>query len=346
MSASSMRAVSCVAPGALRVGSLPLPAPGPGEVRVRVRACGICGSDLSLLPMGYLGRQVVPGHEMAGEVDALGDGVALLAPGDAVAVEPLHSCGRCSLCREGRDAICPQVQVYGVHRNGGLAEHVVVPARRLFRLPPGLAPCVAALAEPMAVVVHGLRRAGLRAGQRLLVLGAGTLGLLGALAARELGAGSVWLTARYDHQAALGAALGAERVLREPEATPEALAALARERPFDAVLETIGGVADSVALALHALRAGGSVAVVGLHRSPVSVPPYLAFLKEATLAWSNCYQRAHRGADFDEAVRILGAHRESLSRVTTHQVGLEEAARGFELAGAKAGGVIKVTVLV
>lgn len=341
-----MRAIVCSAPGQLAISSLPLPEPRPGEVRVRIRACGICGSDLNLLPMGYLGRRVVPGHEMMGEVDALGPDVEGLEPGDPVAVEPLDSCGHCDRCREGRDAIRRETKLYGVHRQGGFAEYAALPARRLFRVPTGLAPQVAALAEPMAVVVHGLHRAGLRAGQRVLVLGAGTLGLLSVVAARGLGAAEAWITARYDHQAALAETLGASRVLREKKAGAEQLDALGREFPFDAVVETVGGGADTVRLAVHALRPGGVVSVVGLHRGPIQLDPLPLFMKEATLAWSNCYDHPHRDADFDRAIRLIDGNRDALLGLTTHQVRLEETARGFELAGSKKSGVVKVTVLI
>ena len=101
-----MRAVVCSGPGRLALEELPIPEPGPGEVRLRIHACGICGSDIHLLPGGYLGTAVVPGHEMMGQVDALGDGVTGISTGDLAAVEPLRSCGRCDLCVRGQNALC------------------------------------------------------------------------------------------------------------------------------------------------------------------------------------------------------------------------------------------------
>ena len=99
MPPATMRAAVCQGPGRIELEDLPIPEPTAGEVRVRVSACGICGSDLHLLPVGYLGKRVVPGHELAGRIDALGAGVAGLAPGDAVAIEPLRACGACPACR-------------------------------------------------------------------------------------------------------------------------------------------------------------------------------------------------------------------------------------------------------
>jgi threonine dehydrogenase-like Zn-dependent dehydrogenase len=257
-----MRAMVWGEGGALAPASVPKPAPGPGEVRVRVRACGICGSDLHLRSAGFVQRGVAPGHEFAGVVDAVGSGVLGLAPGTAVAVEPLRSCGRCDECRRGLEAICAEGQLLGVHASGGFAEYAVVAARRAFPVPAELDPRVAALAEPMAVVVRGHRRGGL-ARQRVLVLGAGTLGLLGTLAARALGAGEVHVSARHAAQAQLAKDFGAARVLDEAEAAPGELARAGRRPAFDLVLETVGG-ADTLNAATAAVRRGGTVAVLGM----------------------------------------------------------------------------------
>lgn len=344
-----MRVIVPEESGAIRCGELPVPEPSSGEVRLRVRACGLCGSDLHLHHLGLYTPGVVPGHEIAGVVDAVGPDVEEPAPGTSVAVEPLHGCGRCAWCREGRDPLCPEGAIYGVHRHGGFAEQVVVPARRCFALPPDLEPAVGALAEPLAVSLHGLRRAALEPGQRVLVLGAGSVGLLTLAAARWLGAGSVWISARHAHQAELARALGADRVLGEDEASPEALAALTPAEAPHAVVETVGGRADTAAAAVAALRPGGTVSVLGLFTGRVALPPASLFAKEATLAWSNCYVRppaaAGGRADFAEAVAMLDAERERLAPLCSHGVPLAEAERAWSLAADKAAGVIKVTVL-
>ena len=240
---------------------------------------------------------------------------------------------------------CRELQIHGIHRAGGLAEFVSVQASRAFRVPADLDPGIAALTEPMAVVVHGLRRGGLRDGQRVLVLGAGTVGLLAALAARELGAGEVIVSARHPHQAELASALGAERVLREAEADESGLQKLARELPIDLVVESVGGSADTLRLAAHAIRPGGSVCVLGLFLGPVRIDPLVLLLKEASLIWSNCYARAPGEPDFARAARLVASHRGALSPLLTHRVPLAEALRGFALASDKKSGAVKVSVL-
>jgi len=340
-----MRAVVWGESGALVPTRLPLPEPGPGELRVRVRACGICGSDLHLRSIGFVQRGVAPGHEFAGTVDALGAGVAGLATGDAVAVEPLRSCGRCDECRRGLDAICAEGKLLGVHTHGGFAEYAVVPAQRAFPLPADLDPRVAALSEPTAVAVRGLRRGGLAPGQRVLILGAGTIGLLGVLAARALGAGEVWISARHAAQAQLAKDLGATRVLGEAEAAPGELARAGAATPFDLVLETVGGSADTLNAAASAVRRGGAVAVVGMFLAPVRLETLPLLLKEATLAWSYCYGRSGEPCDFAEATRLLSAERERAARLATHAVPLADAERAFALAAERRAGTVKVSVL-
>jgi len=342
MSAVPSHAAVYHPPRRLIVEERPLPEPGAGEARVRVRACGVCGTDLHFFHLGALAAGHVPGHEIAGVVDALGPGVSGLRPGEPVAVEPLRSCGTCPACRAGRHSICPNARLFGIHEPGGFAEHLVVPAARLFRVPADLSFPLAALAEPLAVCVHGVERGGGAAGKRVLVIGAGTIGLLSVLAARAAGAAEVRLIARHPHQAALGRALGASRVLPEAEATPEALA---RDSSAELVIETVGGSADTLRSAGAALAPGGSVSVLGVFTGAVSLDAFPLLLKEATLAWSNCYAQGPGRPDFECAIALLSDERERLAPLLTHQRPLGEIEAAFALASDKRAGAVKVTVL-
>jgi len=339
-----MRAVQCSGPGRLEQARLPIPEPGPGEVRVRIAACGICGSDMHLLPFGYAGQCVVPGHEMTGEVDLLGDGVAGLATGDRVVVEPLRSCGACPPCHRGQHALCPESRLLGIHIDGGFAEYACVPAQRLYPIARRIPARLAALAEPMAVAIHGLDRGNVSGDSKVLVLGAGTLGLLGTLAARERGA-EVWVSARYPHQADLARAFGATRVLSEAESSLEALDALRGEIDFSCVLESVGSGGNTLPLAAAAVAPGGCISILGIFIEPIELNPALLFFKEVTLAWSNCYQQGRAPADFAEAVRLIEALADTLEPITTHQIALDEIERGFAIAGDRSSGAVKVSVL-
>ena len=287
-----MRAAVVRGAGSVAIARRPVPEPGPGEARVRVEACGVCGSDLHLLANGFFPLDHTPGHEVAGRVEALGDGVVGLACGARVAVEPMRSCGTCASCRSGRYSICREARLAGVHDPGGLAEYALFPATRLHPLPPELEPPLGALAEPMAVVVHALRRGARAAGHRVLVLGAGSVGLLAAAAARRLGAGEVWISARHPHQVKRARELGVARAIAEADASAGGLDALGREAPIDLVVETVGGGADTVRAAAAAVRPGGTVSVVGVFWGAMNLDPMPLLLKEVTLAWSYCYGSA------------------------------------------------------
>jgi 2-desacetyl-2-hydroxyethyl bacteriochlorophyllide A dehydrogenase len=341
-----MRAATIPGRNQIEIARRTIPEPGRGEVRIRVEACGICGSDLHLLGAGFFPPNQVPGHEPAGVIDAIGPGAASPALGTRVAIEPIRGCGGCATCLSGRYAICRDSKLAGVHLPGGLAEFLVVPAQNVYPVPPDLDPRVAALAEPMAVVVHALHRVHFQPGQRVLVLGAGSVGLLTAAAARRLGASDVWVTARHPHQRERALALGATRVLGDEEATPAALDGLGREMPIDVVVETVGGTADTLRAAAAAARPGGAVSVVGMFLGTLALDPLPLLLKELTLAWSYCYGEdpAH-GADFAEAVDILAAAREALAPLITHTVPLDDVARGFALAADRRAGAIKVSIV-
>jgi threonine dehydrogenase-like Zn-dependent dehydrogenase len=339
-----MRAAVAKGPRAIAVERVDRPEPEAGAVRVRVRACGICGSDLHFFELGLLPPGTTPGHEIAGVVDAVGPGVTTASPGDAVAVEPLHSCGSCPACRAGRDSICREMKLHGLNLPGGFAEYVALPARRIFALPPDLTWSVAALAEPVAVAVHGLRRGGFAPGQRVLVVGAGSVGLLTVLAARVMGASEVILTARHAHQAKLGLELGAARVLDEREASLLGLASLGQTAPIDLAVETVGGAAATLDSCAAAIRPGGTISVLGVFTGRTAVDPFPLLLKEGTLAWSNCYSHAGERADFDDAIRIVDENRDRLARLTTHQLPLDEVERAFAVASDKKAGAVKVTV--
>ena len=181
----------------------------PGGVLLRVRACGICGSDLHVLRGGWPPQPYWVGHEIAGEV-LEADPDSGLRAGEHVAVEPIISCGHCRYCEGGAYNHCLQMDFVGGSLPGGYADYLHVPtARALHRVPPTLPWEEAALAEPLAVGVHALRLADLRAGMRVAIVGGGAIGLLALQAARALGAGPIGLLAKYDHQAALARRLGA-----------------------------------------------------------------------------------------------------------------------------------------
>jgi 2-desacetyl-2-hydroxyethyl bacteriochlorophyllide A dehydrogenase len=334
-----MRAAFCTAKHTIDVRETDPPRPGPGEVLLRVRACGICGTDLHF----YHGNlpamaSVSPGHEFSGEVAELGEGVSGFSPGDRVAVEPLKSCRECAYCRTGRYHICPKHVLLGTFVPGGLAEYAVVPAYTLYPLPDCLDFELGALAEPLAVAVHGLHTVGLTMGERILVMGAGAIGLLAVLAARAAGAAEVIATYRHDHQGRAALAAGADRIVQDSET-----AGLEKEG-IDVVVETVGGAAATLAQALGIVRPGGRISVLGLFTQPVPLNALSLMLKEVTVAGGITYCRPGHRSDFDAALAILKSDPERARAIITHRFPLTDASEAFAAAADKSTGALKVQV--
>jgi L-iditol 2-dehydrogenase len=337
-----MRAAFAKGPGKVVVEDAPRPTPGPGEVVVRVGACGICGSDLHWYHDQMMIPQVCPGHEIAGHVAMVGPGVAGLAEGDRVCVEGIASCGACRYCRAGDYHYCPSIGIVGMTIPGGYAEFLRIPARHCFAVGDMEFP-TAALAEPLGVAVHGVRIANLRIGQRVLVLGAGTIGLMGVVAARAGGAGEILVTARRPQQKAAALALGADRVFDDTEEA--ALLEAASESPIDLVLESVGGTAATLDTAVAACRPGGTICLLGVYTRAVAFPAIFTIVKELTIKGSFVYSRAGARADFDVVVDLLRRHGVRIAgTMVTHRFPLERIGEAFATAADKTSGSIKVTI--
>ncbi|MYF81796.1 MAG: alcohol dehydrogenase catalytic domain-containing protein, partial [Chloroflexi bacterium] len=213
-----MRALIFDRPGDIRVDDIPTPQPGPGEAVIEVGAASVCASDLRV----YRGEKyakpgVVPGHEFAGRVVAVGDGVTDLRLGDGVAVYPIIACGGCDFCRRGLRNRCTSRRTLGYDANGGLAEQVLLPAPLVsqghaVKLAEGADWGRAALTEPTACVLNSLESCRFRAGVSVAVLGAGPMGLLHVLLARALGAGEIIVAEPVDVRRDAAVAIGASRV--------------------------------------------------------------------------------------------------------------------------------------
>jgi len=186
-----MLAAYCTQPGCFDLRNVARPTPGAGDVLVKVRSCGVCGSDLHFFHGGFPPPAVCPGHEISGEVTEVGAEVQHVRAGDRVAIEPLVSCRECSYCRTGDYQLCRQLRINGTMIDGGFAEYLCTPGYTVFRLPDAVDDEVGALTEPLAVAVHAARLGTIRLGDRVLVLGGGTIGLLSVAAARAAGAQEV-----------------------------------------------------------------------------------------------------------------------------------------------------------
>ncbi len=307
-----MRAVRSTAgsPGVIEVDE-----PAGDWTVLEVGAAGICGSDLTLVGWNL---PVTLGHEIAGTVG-----------GKGYCVEPTVRCGDCDQCRSGATARCRGAGPHGligVAFDGGLADRVAVPSACLVPLPDGLEVRNASLVEPLAVSWHALRAVNAEAGERVLVVGGGSVGLLTVAACRAMGL-DVDLDARHDHQRIAGERLGAGLPRGEYEVTVEA-----------------AGTDSALAVCVQKAAPGGRIAMVGVSHDDRRIPGIPFLMNELTMVGCNCYDNGPRGHEFTQAAEALAADPEIAATVITHRFPLSEAAGAFRVAADRSAGAIKVVL--
>lgn len=319
-----MRAVRLYGPGDLRVEEVAdLGPPAPGHVRLAVTAAGICGSDLHNYRTGqWISRTPsTPGHELAGTVRALGDGVEGVSPGDTVVADSRVWCGQCPACRTGQRHLCATLGFVGEVCDGGFAGEVELPARLLFKVPGDLDPAVAAMAEPLAVALHTRARLNAPPFAPVLVVGCGPIGGLCALLLAQDHSGPVLVADRNAARAARVAEVTGARVV---ELTPASLdAALDGGRPL-AAIEATGSPAALGAL-LPLVKAGGRLALVGIYHGTLPLDPNLLVEREIDLVGCHAFTD-----ELATAVACLPALAEDLARLIDRQIGIEEVPEAYE----------------
>jgi len=286
-----MRAVIIDGPGNFRVGSVPDPTPQPDEVVIRVGACGICGTDLHIIDGEFLANYpIVPGHEFAGEVVAVGSNVAQrnengepgITVGSRVAVQPNLYCGHCEPCRTGHENLCLNYTAVGVTLNGGIAEYVTAPASLAYVLPDTLSLREGALIEPVSCAVHGMHSLSPRSGDTCLIVGAGTMGLLLLQLIVRGGASRVAVVDVNAQRLARAEQLGARRTYTGIEQ------ALKEEpRGFNCVVDATG-VPAVIEQAFMAVKRGGKFMIFGVapHEARVSLSPFRIYNDEISIVGS------------------------------------------------------------
>ena len=312
-----MRAVVISKPGEFSVETVPDPSPGAREIVVAPRATGICGTDLHIIdghfpPSPY---PIIPGHEFAGEVVATGSEVTSLRVGQRVAVDPSLFCGECVYCRRQRGNLCLNWGATGDTVNGAFAELVSVPAANAFVMPDEMTWEAGALVEPLACVVHGLRRLALPSGGELLVVGAGTIGLLLVQAALRSGAASVCLVDPDPARRQLAVGLGAAGVAAE---VSELVAG--RGIGFEYSVEASGTLPGAQA-AMSGLCRGGVMLVFGVAPANTMLPvsQYQVYNDEISVIGSMAVL-----STFEPAMRLMNAGAIAVREMVTHAFPLAE----------------------
>jgi 2-desacetyl-2-hydroxyethyl bacteriochlorophyllide A dehydrogenase len=313
--------------------------PGPGEVRIAVAYTGICGTDLHIRHGAMDQRVTLPaviGHEMAGRIAEVGDGVADWQPGDPVTVMPLDWCGTCPACKAGHSHICHNLNFVGIDSAGALQGSWTVPARLLVRLPAELPLNWAALVEPTAVAVHDVRRADISPGEKVVVVGGGPVGLLVARVAAVSGA-DVMVLELDARRRGVAQRLGLSTVDPTTEDVPSLVDKWTAGAGAAVAFEVSGSPAG-VGIATQVLATRGRLVMVAIHPTPREVDLFRVFWRELTLIGARVYERR----DVARAVELLARGDVPAAELISRVVPIDDINEAFD--ALEAGGEVKVLV--
>jgi L-iditol 2-dehydrogenase len=327
----------------LRLEERPIPQPGPHDVMIAVKSVGICGSDVHYWTHGRIGDFVVKspmvlGHESSGLIVQVGSAVKNLKAGDRVTMEPGVPCRMCSYCKEGRYNLCLDMKFMATPPiDGSLANFIVHPADLCFKLPDHVSFDEGALCEPLSVGVHACNRAGVKMGSRVLITGAGPIGLVSLLAAKVAGATTIVLVDIKEDRLQIAKTLGATAVINAKSNVAEELKAYG---PIDVSIEC-SGAEPAIKTAIRNTKSGGVVVLVGLGPSEITIPLVDAAIREVDIRgvfrYANCYPTA---------LNLIASGRVNVNPLITHHFEFKDVIKAFETARDMKGGAIKVCITV
>jgi len=305
--------------GQVRTEDIPRPVCGPGQALIKVAYAGICGSDLHIFRKGMFVTSIpeTMGHEFSGVVEEIGEGVTEVRPGDHVVGDPRVSCGGCRWCRQGAFNLCPGLGFIGEVAPGCFAEYLVLDAKKLLKVPPGVDLRRAALVEPLAVALHIAGQGRFSGGGHLGVVGAGPIGLLTLIVARAMQVKRVTVIDVAPGRLELAGRLGAATVTSFPEDAEDAP---------DVVVEAVG-LEATLSGAVRWLRPKGRLVMAGLYEEKVVLDPNDIVVKELELLGVDAYETA----DLQMAVKLLADEAVEVDPLISHVLPLESAAAGFAL---------------
>jgi L-iditol 2-dehydrogenase len=327
-----VKAVLVERPGEADYVELEAPTPGPTDVVVASALAGVCRTDLEIvhggLDPGFVRYPVVPGHEWTGTVTAVGELVSGLEPGDRVVCEGMVPCGRCERCRAGDTNLCANYDQLGFTRTGGCAEEVLVPRHVVHRLPPSVGFDNAVLIEPAACALRALERADPRPGERVGVIGVGTLGALVVQLVRLLSPGLLVAYGIRDAELELARRLGADEVVDVHGADPVAETRRLAGKGLDVVVES-AGPPEAFDLATRIVRPGGRCALLGItgEDAVVRLPPNRVTIGDVTLIGCLSYT----SAVWTRVVGLVTSGRVDFSPLVTHRFPAAQFERAFDL---------------
>jgi len=325
-----MKAAVFVRKGEIEMRDLPKPEPAEGEVVIRVHACGVCGTDLHIFS-GELTEGVVPpvvlGHEITGEIVAVGKGVTELSEGRTVAVDPVVSCGRCEFCQVGRKNLCKAPTIIGYSRNGGYAEYVAVPASHAIPLDPKAGIKGGILVETLACVLNGYERLGFEAGRSAMVIGAGAVGLLWNQLLKQSPSTLLIQSEPVEMRRRVAAELGADLVI---DPSTESVTERVREVLPEGVDFIVDASGDPAAIeeGIALVRKGGTFMIFGITppASKVRIDSHEVYQREMRIIASK--MPPHK---LNQAARLLESGRIAYDKIVTTIRGLDDLAEAIRL---------------
>jgi L-idonate 5-dehydrogenase len=331
-----MEALVIHSPGDLRVENYPTAAVASGEVRVRIRTGGICGSDLHYYQHGGFGairiqQPMVLGHEVAGVIAEIAPDITHLAPGDRIAVNPSHPCGQCRFCQLGLQNHCLDMRYFGSamrmpHVQGAFRQEIVVGASQAFKLADTVSDAEGAMAEPLAVALHAVNRAGPLLGRKVLVTGCGPIGAMLIIAARRAGATEIVATDVVAQPLRKALQVGADAAINVAE-SPDTLAKYATDKgQFDVLFEASGNE-RALRAAFDVVRPRGVVVQVGLSGTELTLPFNMVVAKEFDIRGAF---RFHE--EFGVAVDLINKGLVDLKPLISATLSYRDAGRAFALA--------------
>lgn len=333
-----MLTVVCETPGTLAAQDRPMPVPAEGEVLLRVKRVGVCGTDLHIFTgnQPYLSYPRVMGHELSGIVEAAPAG-STLVKGDVVYVMPYLSCGHCVACRQGRTNCCVNIQVLGVHRDGAFTEYLSVPQAFVHKAA-GVSLDQAAMVEFLAIGAHAVRRAQVKAGQRVLVVGAGPIGMAAVLFSKLRGATVTALDSRADRLAFCARQLGAHATVTVGDGDEAQLAALTDNAFYDVVFDATGN-AKAMERGFRFVAHAGTYVLISVVAANITFSDPEFHKRETTLL-------ASRNATTEDFETVLQAMRDGHvpAALNTHRMALADVPARFRTLLDPAAGVVKAIV--
>lgn len=316
----------------------PVPAPGPGQVVIKVAASAICGSDLHIFKGKHpsVPLPATIGHEFSGDVVAVGEGVDSLKTGQRVTVEPCIVCGKCDACLHGNYGYCEQISFTYRNGDGAMADYVTVQAKYVYELPDYLSYETGALIEPLSVATHAVRRADIRLGETVLVIGAGAIGMLIAAICRRSGAGEVIIADFSDERLAAAKELGATVAVNSGKVNlEEEVQKLTNGKGVDKSFECVGLQATFLQ-AMLTLRRNGLATIVGIFENPDITIPASRFVTH------EIHVQGAQGYCWDFPIALKLAREIDLSKLVTHTFALNELQKALETCLDRSAGSIKV----